>query len=131
MSRIHRRGTAAALALVAILLASAAAEADVWPRPVPPGRGQWVVEITAVEPGGPAYRAGLEVRDCILEIDGVRPTSLPHLRKLLPAADYSARLTILNHRTRHDVTVYVYPEDGRIGIDARMTLALPPRRYPY
>jgi S1-C subfamily serine protease len=133
MSRTEIRWAAAGLALVASLLASAAvtAEPDVRLRPIPPRQGKWVVEITAVEPGGPGYRAGLEVRDRILEVDGVRVTSLPHLRRLLMAVDYSARLTILNWRTGRDATVHVYPEDGRIGIDARMVLVLPPRRYPY
>jgi S1-C subfamily serine protease len=130
MTRTSSRWASLGLAGLVLLLI-AGSPADTYPRPIPPVRGEWVVEITAIQPNGPAFRAGLEVRDQILEIDGVKVSSLPHLRRLLIAADYSARLTVLNWRTGKEVAVYVYPDAGRIGIDARMVLALPPRRYPY
>lgn len=98
-------------------------------RPMP--RPTLVVEVTAVQPYGPAYRAGLEVGDRITEIDGRRVRSLPELRQLLTDAGDSARLTVWQRRTRKEATVYVYPEDGRIGIDARLIEAYPYGRYPY
>jgi membrane-associated protease RseP (regulator of RpoE activity) len=125
------RALTALAAVLPLAAATAAIAADVRPRPIPDYRGEWVVEVTAVEPRGPADRAGLEVRDRILEVNGVRVTSLAQLRRLLNAADDSARLTVVNWRTARETTVYVYPEGGRIGIDARMVLAYPPRRYPY
>ena len=96
-------------------------------RPIP-RPGVSVVEVTAVQPRGPAYRAGLEVGDRILEIDGVRIRSLSELQRSLYEAGYSARLTVQQRRTGREATVYVYPESGRIGIDARMVEAYP---YPY
>jgi S1-C subfamily serine protease len=96
------------------------------PRPV-----ALVVEITAVKPFGPAYRAGLEVGDQILEVGGVRVRSLPELRRLLTDADDHARLTVRQRRTGREASVHVYPEGGRIGIDARMVETYPYGRYPY
>jgi C-terminal processing protease CtpA/Prc len=90
-----------------------------------------VVEITAVQPYGPAYRAGLEVDDRILEVGGVGVRSLAELRQLLGDAGDYARLTVQDRRTGKLATVHVYPERGRIGIDARMVVAYPYARYPY
>jgi C-terminal processing protease CtpA/Prc len=99
------------------------------PRPAP--RPTLVVQITAVQPYGPAYRAGLEVGDRILEIDGRQVRGLVELRQLLSDAGDSARLTVRQRRTGKEATVHVYPERGRIGVDARMIEAQPDRRYPY
>lgn len=125
----HPSGLSTAAVLLGLLLAgdSHAQDRDrLLPRP-----GPVVVEITAVQPFGPAYRAGLEVGDRILEVEGSPARSLSELRQLLHAAGYSARLTVLDHRTRRQSSVYVYPEEGRIGIDARMVPAYPFGRYPF
>jgi C-terminal processing protease CtpA/Prc len=114
-------------ALMLLLLCATVLGAD-RPRPAP---RPLVVEITAVQPHGPAYRAGLEVGDRILEIDGRQVRGLPELRRMLSDAGDSARLTVRQRRTGRDATVYVYPERGRIGMDARMIEAVPDRRYPY
>jgi C-terminal processing protease CtpA/Prc len=118
------------LATSLIILAgpSAALAQDRWPLPRPL---VLVVEVTAVEPSGPASRAGLEVGDRILEVDGVAVRSLPELRRLLHAAGDSARLTVRQRRTGKGASVHVYPEGGRIGIDARMVVASPESPYPY
>jgi len=96
------------------------------PRLLPPEllpqRG--LIEITWVQPNGPAYRAGLEIGDRIVEVNGMAVQTLPALRAALLSAGYSARLTVLNRRTGNYLSVYVYPIDGRIGIDARV-VALP------
>jgi S1-C subfamily serine protease len=124
-----RRG---ALAGIVILLLPALAPAQGSLRlPLPPRPVSPVVEITAVEPFGPAYRAGLEVGDRILEVDGVRARSLLELRRLPIEAGYAARLTVWQRRTGRDATVHLYPKEGRIGIDARMVEAYPYGRYPY
>jgi S1-C subfamily serine protease len=97
----------------------------------PPLPLRLVVEITAVQPYGPAYRAGLEVGDQILEVEGIQVRSLPALRQLLQDAGNCARLTVQQRRTGRAATIYVYPSEGRIGIDARMVEAYPDSRYPY
>jgi hypothetical protein len=130
MTPTANRWAATAL-MAAMLLTTAAAASDIHPRLIRPPRDEWVVEITAIERSGPADRAGLEVRDRILEVDGVRVASLAHLRRLLESVGYSARLTVLSWRTGRETTAWVYPEDGRIGIDARMVPAYPPRKYRY
>lgn len=122
----------AGLLLLALVALAPAEDRSKLIRPRPPIRGVLVVQITAVEPSGPAWRAGLEVRDQIREVDGVQITNLAQLRRSLVDAGYSARLTVVNWRTGREATLYVYPnEDGRIGIDARMVMIAPPSRYPY
>lgn len=124
-----RRG-ALPVALLALLLAAGQAAAQGRIRP-PPRPVPLVVEITAVQPFGPAYRAGLEVGDRILEVDGTRVASLAELRRLLADAGDYARLSVRGRRTGSEAEVHVFPERGRIGIDARMVEAYPDRRYPY
>jgi len=87
------------------------------PEPYPLGR---MIEITYVQPGSPAYRAGLEVGDRITEVEGVRVESLPAFQRTLLLAGYSARLTVLNRRNAEIVSIYVYPVGGRIGVDGRV-----------
>lgn len=106
-----------------VLVATVRAEQPrLLPPELVPQRG--LIEITWVQPNGPAYRAGLEIGDRILEVNGIAVQTLPSLRGALLSAGPSARLTVLNHRTREYLTVYVYPIDGRLGIDARV-VALP------
>jgi S1-C subfamily serine protease len=118
------------LAALVLLLCASLLRGEERPRPMPrPMPVTMVVEVTAVQPYGPAYRAGLEVGDRILEIDGRRIRGLPELRQMLYDAGESARLTVRQVRTGKEATVYVYPERGRIGIDARMVEVR--ERYPY
>lgn len=122
----------ALIAVVLVLLSAGPSPAlDPVRRPILPRSGGLVVEITAVRPLGPAHRAGLEVGDRILEIDGVRVKSLSDLHRLLVAAGEHARLNVQQRVTGKTVTVHVYPEDGRIGIDARLAEPYPDPRYPY
>jgi S1-C subfamily serine protease len=114
----------AVVAILLVLLLAAAARAE-QPRLLPPElvppRG--LIEITWVQPNSPAYRAGLEIGDRIIEVNGMAVQTLPALRSALLAAGSSARLTVLNRRTAEYLTVYIYPVDGRIGIDARVVAA--------
>lgn len=107
----------AALAVV-LLISSAAAAQETTPRPYLQPRG---AEITYVRPGGPAYRAGLEVGDIIVEVNRHRIQSIPDLRHALQTAGYRARMTVINWRNGEHVALFVYPSGGKIGIDARMT----------
>jgi S1-C subfamily serine protease len=118
---------------VAVLLLAGQLFAAMPPRVLPPlpRPSTLVVEVTAVQPYGPAYRAGIEVGDRILEVDGVRVRNLVELRRLLTSAGDYARLTVQQRRTGKDATVHVYPDRGRIGIDARMVEAYPYGRFPY
>jgi len=124
MFLITRERGRAVVAVLLVLLLAAALRAE-QPRILPleplPLRGQ--IEITWVQPFSPAYRAGVEVGDRIVEVNGVAVQTLPALRTALYAAGSSARLTVLNRRTGDYQTVYVYPIDGRIGIDARVVAA--------
>jgi len=113
------RGWRAALLAAVPLLALTAAVANGMERLRPPLMAR-AVEITYVQPGSPAWRAGLEVGDRIAEVDGVRIQVLDDLRAALYRAEYSARLTIINVRNGETATVYVYPQAGKIGIGARM-----------
>jgi len=120
-------GKTLVVVLVALLLAATARgeQPRLLPPEVLPQRG--LIEITWVQPNGPVYRAGLEIGDRIVEVNGVAVQTLPALRAALLSAGYSARLTVLNRRTADYLSVYVYPIDGRIGIDARVvTMPWPP-----
>jgi len=117
-------GRAMVGALVGLVLVTAlrAEQSQMLPPQPVPQRG--LIEITWVQPNGPAYRAGLEIGDRIVEVNGIAVQTLTALRGGLLSAGPSARLTVLNRRSGEYLTVYVYPIDGRIGIDARV-VAMP------
>ncbi len=119
----HRFALAAVVAMgLLVVLASVLNGAQATVRPpeaYPSGR---MIEITYVQPGSPAYRAGLDVGDRITEVNGVRVESLPAFQQALLLAGYSARLTLLTRKNSDLVYVYVYPVGGRIGVDARVVV---------
>jgi S1-C subfamily serine protease len=51
-----------------------------------------VVRVAAVDSGSPAERAGISVRDVILEIDGARLRWTTDLEKLAPGVSYVLRI---------------------------------------
>jgi C-terminal processing protease CtpA/Prc len=106
------------LAALVLLLFASLVRGHQGPRVIPPSVP--AVEVTAVQPHGPADRAGLEVGDHVLSVDGTRVLSPSELRRLLYDAGESARLMVRRGRTGKEVIVIVYPESGRIGIEARM-----------
>jgi S1-C subfamily serine protease len=57
-----------------------------------PGPGP--LEVTTVQPGGPAAKAGLYPGDRVLQVNGKTPQSLIECNRLLAAADRSPSLTI-------------------------------------
>ncbi len=117
----HRFGVAVVVALALFLVATTVLHGQQTslrpPELYPQGR---MIEIVYVQPAGPAYRAGLEVGDRIVEVNGVRVETLPAFQHALGSAGYSARLTVLLRKTSEVVTTYVYPVGGRIGVDARV-----------
>jgi S1-C subfamily serine protease len=128
MFAARRFGVAAvvALGLLVVLATTLRGQSAVRPpEPTPVGK---MIEITYVQPGTPAYRAGLEVGDRIIEVNGEGVESLSALQRALVSAGYSARLTLLTARNSDVVHVYVYPIGGRIGIDGRVVLHF---RAPY
>jgi S1-C subfamily serine protease len=109
------------LVAILVILGVVATVAAQSPQLIPPRQQRYPVAlITAVEPNGPAWRAGLEVNDRIVLVDDVRILSLDDLRRALQATHYAARLTVISARTEETTTMFVYPESGRIGINAQM-----------
>jgi len=117
----HRFGVAVVVALTLLVVATTVLHGQQSslrpPEPYPQGR---TIEITYIQQGGPAYRAGLEVGDRIIEVNGVRVEGIPAFQHALLSAGYSARLTVFNRRNSEVVSVHVYPSAGRIGVDARV-----------
>ena len=120
---------AATLALWAAALSPVAAQ--------PPGWSQSqnkAVKVTAVTPGMPAARRGIEVGDIIVSVNGNRVASTDDLVFFLRRAGRAARLEVIPRRRPQDRPVFlnVNPVNGRIGINATQ-LTLPagsPRPNP-
>jgi len=66
-----------------------------------------VVEVLAVEPGGPAQRAGLQERDRIVAFDGQPIANVDDLHRLLTSqpADRPLKLSVLREQERLDLSV--------------------------
>jgi len=59
--------------------------------------------ITHVTPGGPASRRGLEVKDIILEVDGVPVDRNWTLRNALQDSGGIVDIVVLDHRTGREI----------------------------
>jgi hypothetical protein len=94
------------------------------PKPLPPrpdqvrpqfptDRGAW---ITYVQPGGPADRAGLELGDIILSVNGRRIISREHLQDALSRSWGHAELEVINCRDYSRAFVTVLATGNDLGI---------------
>jgi membrane-associated protease RseP (regulator of RpoE activity) len=94
---------------------------------VPPRQQRYPVAlITAVDAYGPAARAGMVVGDRIVSVNDTRIMSLDDLNRALRDAGSTARITYIRVETERTIAVDVYPEYGKIGIEATMI-----EMYPY
>jgi S1-C subfamily serine protease len=127
------------LALAALLAFAAPAAAFPWlpwfrylPVPYPPAdpAPRTGVQITAIVPESPAGRAGLEVGDIILRINGIRTRTLWDTALALDDSDYQrTRITVFDQDTRRQKIEYLYPgRGGWIGVTGR-SVAKPVRGY--
>jgi hypothetical protein len=85
------------------------------PRVVPPRTVRGLL-ILRVQPGGPAWGAGLEEGDLIVSIDGRPVYTLGDLRAAVRAAVWRVRVTVVDYRTGERVTRTVYPRYGTIAV---------------
>jgi len=82
------------------------------------------IEFNSVSPGGPAYVAGLEVGDIILEIDGLAITDMRHVSQAIREAG-SEEIIVIFERNSEINQAYVTPilQDGNyvinVGIGGR------------
>ncbi len=70
-----------------------------------PGPGP--LEVTVVQPGGPAAKAGLYPGDRVLQVNGKTPQSLIECNRLLAAADRSPSLTVDRGGARLTLSVHL------------------------
>jgi S1-C subfamily serine protease len=94
----------------------------------PPHQRYPVALITAVDPYGPAARAGMTAGDRIVSVNETRIMSLDDLNRALRDAGSTARITYIRVENEQTTSVYVYPDYGKIGIDAVMIEMYP--HYP-
>jgi S1-C subfamily serine protease len=82
-------------------------------RPARPGHPRPGVELTLVSPHSPASRAGLQVGDVILSVDGEPVTSSRDLRAVVLAAGTTARLQLEVERQDQQSVIDITTEDHR------------------
>ena len=82
--------------------------------------GSVPLEVSAVQPGSPASRAGLKPGDQIAEVNGKTPHGLIDCNRLLAAPDHLARLVLVRAGRRETVSVRLISFDEmartRLGI---------------
>jgi serine protease Do len=69
--------------------------------------GSRPVEITAVQSGGPAGKAGLRSGDRVLEVNGKRPQNLIECNRLLVGADRTANLVVERSGEERTISVHL------------------------
>lgn len=77
--------------------------------------------VNAVQPGGPADRAGLKPEDRLLEVDGKKPHSLIECNRLLSKGQ-SVQLIVSSHGEKRSVRVKLRPFEEVIRQRLGMTL---------
>lgn len=83
--------------------------------------------ITYVEPEGPGDKAGLEVGDVILSVNGVAVTSEAVLQQALKLSPF-ARLEVLKREEAQRVIVIAFPQKDSLGV---MVTMVDPESRPF
>jgi S1-C subfamily serine protease len=87
--------------------------------PAPNLRG---ARIQAVVPGSPAHRAGLEVGDVIVAIDGLPVNTVQDLNQIVGSSLGIVRIVLRDVRTGRVTTTYARPVNGLLGIRFQIVL---------
>lgn len=106
-----------ALAMLAVVSLQADARPPSKNRYYVANRG---VQLTYIAPGSAAARAGLEVNDIIVSINGTPMTSMDHLVYAVRNSSV-AQMDVINNRDGQHVNVTAFPRNGKLGINGFIT----------